>query len=751
MLIATAILLLAPAPLPAQQFRLIDQEPFDQLTLVPGPAPSVPEGQEAKPPDPVVLKLRPLEISPRRPLVPGQPDEEVRVRLFERPEKQYEVAWRHIQEVRLFEELVLAEAAALVERQRFDEAYPFYVFLEGRDAEFPGVAAGIQLCLFREASYWHKQNESAAALALLHELYRRNPAYDKLPAALNVVVDKLAGEHLAAGRYSAVRLLLRGLAEKFPDQPAIAAREAELRSLAEAAVAAARAAAAAGDFAAAHGQVRRALAIWPEVAGARQLALDLQGRYAIVEVGVTQLAGPQSPRWDWAARRARRLRYRTLVELVGFGGQEGQYECPLGSCQTDGATLTFRLREGLRWPDGGELTGFDVVQSVLSGRSDGGNFAARIASAEATDSRGAVFTLAGPHFQPLSLFDVALRPWFAGASSTAALGPYRPGAAAVSDTPESNAVRYLVQEKYFAHDAAQPREIVERFFDAPSAAAGALVAGEVSALDRVAPWDVARLRGETGLVVEPYAAPTVHLLVPNVRRPPLSSAAFRRALFVGLDRRRILAGSLLRGGDASRGQVLGSLLSAAEGAAESAADYDPGLMLALAGVALEQSPAAATGWPRLVLAHPPSETARRACLAIQEQWQLAGRGFAVELKELPPGAERDGDWDLLYVEWPLFDAAVDVAALLGAGGLAEGGSPWLEAALRRLAAAATPEDARGELSAIDRIVAEETLVLPLWRIAEHCAYRRSLSGVGSRPATLYQNVEGWRYAPEATP
>ena len=768
-LLAAALLLLA-SPLSAQQLRLIDQEPFDQLLLKPGPAPSVPEGQEAQPPEPEVVKLRPLEMTPRRPVVPGEPDEEVRLRHFDRPLKQYEVAWRHIQELRLFEELVLTEASGLVDRQLFDEAYEFYLFLEARDAEFPGVAAGMQRCLFLEASSRHRAGESAQALALLLEVYRRNPVYDKLAGAFGTVVDKLAAEHLAAGRYAAARLLLQGLKEKFPDQPAVAAREAELQTLAEQAVTAARAASEGGDSAAALAHVRRALAVWPEVDGAADLARELRTRHPIVEVGVTQLPSPapsarEAARWDWAARRNRRLLHRELIELVGFSGPVGKYECPLGTCEADGATLTLRLREGLKWSNGEPVGGFDLAQSVLSRglagtRTGSGNLGFSVV--QAVDDRIVALTLSGLHFQPLALLQLPLHPWYDGTDAAATLGPYRQkaadaDAAVANDSAAAVApLRFLAQEGYFARQAGQPQEIVERFFASSNAAAGALESGEIAIVDRVPPWEVDRLRALPGVVVESYAAPTVHVLVPNTGRPLMANAAFRRALSVGLHRQRILQ-ALLRGGDASRGQALGAGLLV-DGTAGSSA-YDPGTMLALVSVALaevgsaELAPAGTTApaaWPRLVLAHPPTEVARRACRAIQEHWQLAGLGLVVELREEPPGAET-ADWDLRYVEWPLFDATVDLPALLGAHDLALASGPWLQAAARRLASAVTPDAAAAETAAILRCIEQETLVLPLWSLTEHLAYREGLSGVGSRPATLYQNVEAWRLAPEIAP
>ena len=43
----------------------------------------------------------------------------------------------------------------------------------------------------------------------------------------------------------------------------------------------------------------------------------------------------------------------------------------------------------------------------------------------------------------------------------------------------------------------------------------------------------------------------------------------------------------------------------------------------------------------------------------------------------------------------------------------------------------------------------QTLVLPLFQVIDHCAYRKGLSGIGDRPAAFYQNIEYWDVTPTA--
>ena len=94
----------------------------------------------------------------------------------------------------------------------------------------------------------------------------------------------------------------------------------------------------------------------------------------------------------------------------------------------------------------------------------------------------------------------------------------------------------------------------------------------------------------------------------------------------------------------------------------------------------------------------------------------------------------------------MWEPLVDAPRLLGEDGLAAGCSPYMSLALRQLRQAADWQQVRKILHRIDRLVHDEVAVVPLWQLTEHFAYHKSLQGVGTRPATLYQNVEHWQRA-----
>ena len=170
--------------------RIIDAEPYDQLVM----------RAEGK-----VFKLAPIEMPERVPLHDQDPESHLVVRLFDRPQQKYQVQWKHIDHVVLFEELVLAEAARLVAEKKYDEAHQYFLFLHAQSPDFPGLAAARQDCLLREATQFLEQQRHDQALLVLTELYAQNRDHPALRDAMGSVVNALVESHFAAGRIAAAR------------------------------------------------------------------------------------------------------------------------------------------------------------------------------------------------------------------------------------------------------------------------------------------------------------------------------------------------------------------------------------------------------------------------------------------------------------------------------------------------------------------------------------------------------------------
>jgi tetratricopeptide (TPR) repeat protein len=771
------------------QVPIYEQEAYDLITLT----------AEA---GGTTLKVLPLPLPGRRVPQPFPKTGSLQFRLVDEPDVLYEVPWPAVAKIELFHDLVLAEAKRLAEEGRFEEAFDHFLYLKENDPDLPGFAEAFNEFLFREARWHQAGGRHERALAIFTTLYSRHRDYPGLADAMAQSFDHQLQQAFASENFSGARRLLQALAKFFPNHPVAQSWEQRLIGLAQSALEQAREAAAKQAFSEAHRRLRRALEIWPRLQGAFEFAAELHRQYPRVVVAVSQPVPQDSlnPLSHWASRRVYRLVARTLFEFAGPSLEGGQYLCPFGQGSWDPykLQLLFSLRPGVRGvPSGEELTSFRLAQELFRWAAGEGSPEQKIwnqllGSVECTDlytlevrltrlhlrpEALLVFPLefsspvllaaaegnggAGTDFSmvtvgtegnsgkdlPLDLPDWARRSW---------IGPYR----LVERTEEF--ARFEAKPEYFAADERQPREIVEVSFRSPLAALRALRSGEVDIVDRVPPWLVEEVSQVQGLVVEPYALPTLHCLLPNMDRPLLRRAAFRRGLLYGLNRQAILE-RLLGGTKQQAARVVSGPFLAATGSGEpldyaydstvAPKPYDPRLAIALLQVAFAEWTAELPEEkrpqriPELALAFVEDPIARFACEAIRNDWRRLG--LRVELRPLeaiaPPQVPEDVD--LLYLELAVWEPAVDVERIFCPEGLCGYASPHMMQALARLRTIREWNEMALQLRRIHRLVDLQCSILPLWQLGDYFARAHSLEGVGSRPFTLYQNVERWRFTP----
>ncbi len=736
---------------------LFEREPYDEIIL----------DDENK----TVVEVMLLDFPDRR--VPDKramkSTDKLIARKLDNPTQEYEILWKDIAEVRLFEEMVLKQAVELVragknDPRKFDEAYAYFDFLKHNYPKTKDLDASVEDYLYEDAGHWYKLGKYENALGLLEELYRLNPQHPKLEAALGGGVQKIAEQLVSADDYPAARQLVAQLKQKFPKHPAIDALEGQWADEARGLLQEAQSQVAADKLRDAWITSLRVLYVYPKLAEAQPFMRDLYSRYPRVVVGVSLPAGSSSADrlFDWAARRNGRLLNRSLVEYKGVGADGGVYTCPFGPVElTDiGRRLSFRLRQGVRWSGGEQLTGFDVARRLLSladlsRPGADADWAELFGGVEVLDVFNVSVDLRLPHVQPLALLETPLASSAEG-DLAATVGPYKRLETSGSDTS------FTANGGYFDAQPGQPQEVIERRFDDPNAALAALRQGQIQVVDRLSPWDVEKFRAQADVTVEPYALPSVHCLLPNRQHPFTGHRSFRRALEYGIDREKILKEQLLRGaprpgcqlvsGPFPLGTGFDDPLRYAYNAEVAVRPWNRRLALALSGIALhdvsEASKKKETGEvkaiPPLVLAYPAHETARIACKAIQRHLKTVQ--IPIELRELEPGQAfpPDDKYDLVYAELTVQEPLVEAARLLGPDGAAGGATPYMTLALRQLSAASGWSAARKKLQQIHQLADDDTAVIPLWQLTEHFAYHRSLQGIGANPVTLYQNVEQWR-------
>ena len=753
------------------QTRILDREPFDKVIL-----------KQANGGD--VLDVSPLSL-PKRPLTNVPTEGRLTVRLIDRPDETFEVAWVNVAEVRVYEQILLDEARRLVAAHQFDEAYDYFARLLVTFPSLPGLNDAVNAFLRQNALALHQSQQHERALSLLLTLAERNPSDAGLPSALEVVAGELIQGHLRSQDYASARAVLNLWQSKFRDIASAAATAWQGRFEA----AADRQLVDVGrlidqkEYFEARNAAQRAVAIWPAHRSAAEILARIQREYPSVIVGVLQ-SSPQKPshRIDsWADLRASRLVDRLLVEQVGFSAEGGEYSSSWGRLTQDESGLALRIQLGAnRSPaelssrsepsqnfTADELARYFLQLADSSSPNYRAEFADLLAAVSIRAADSVELTWKRPHVRPESLLlvpppsnDGSDSPTSSTAGAPFAARDFQPGRVlyvAKSATgglqSGSNPRLHAVFEQTLSDDAA----------------VAALVAGEIDVLDRVPPWHLARLRAAEGVRVAPYRLPTVHVLIPTSGRALIAKREFRRGLCYGIDRRWIVEKVLLGGGSQAGFEVVsgpfpnGSSLSDpiryAYNNQIDARPFEPRLatiLMTLAWAAVqkasgeEASEAMAAYLPKLVLAHPNDPLARVSCQLIQAQ--LGREGVTVELREFSADELSAGpiDCDFRYAELAVWEPVVDARRIMGHGGLAGNApGPYLLAALRRLDGSTNWKDVRVALSELHQIAHHELPVIPLWQTVNYFGYRENIVGIGESPLTLYQYAGDWQIMPRA--
>jgi len=750
LLLAMPLLLSMTAAQEARPPRLIDDPPYDVITL-------------DKANDGKVIKIEPLDLPGRK--VPDKPKatDKLRIKLLDGGES-YEVAWLNVEKLELFEQLVLAEVSKFTAEGRLDDAYEELEFLYNFYPGTPGLNEARQNFLYVSSGAAFRQGKLDEALAILEELLAKNPDYRAaanapgLLQALGNIAERIVARYIEQEDYQSARLLLARLAKQYraDNEPFVQRAQKQMTDLAAQHREAARAHLDAGRFIEARDAVSRMRQVWPDLAGAADLATELARRHPQVAVGVEHPALSLNSRslHNMAARRSGRLTERLFAEFSGPGPEGGRYVSPLGTFTRSDDSRELLLQLGTS-AEG--TIGFALTQALLR-RADAkspdfdSSWSRIVSTVRLQSPTEVVARFHAPHLLPEALLQFPLTNL--GVPSA----PYT-----VLSHDETN-VRYVVSPEYAFRRPGQPAEVVERYFDDPQRAVAALRRGEIDVLDRVFPGDIAALKTDETLVVAPYASPTTHILVVRSKHAFLANSTFRRALVYGSNRELLLSQGLLRGRSLPGCRVISSPFPAPTGRGDTSAygydaqieprSYDPRLGLTLRLLAAgelkatyEKRKQKAPELTPITLGHPADEMSRIACRGLVKQWKQIG--IECQLSEFPPGVFDDTEQkcDLVYLQLVAVEPLVDAARLLGRAGLAPAENETIQLYLWQLEQARNWQQARERLLLLHRLLHEDVTVLPLWQTQDHFAYRRTLQGITPTRASLYQDIEQWQLAP----
>lgn len=742
--------------------RLIDRSPFDQLVL-----------DEAN--HNAVLEISPAAFPDRR--VPANPKGNLTIELVNKPGDAFEVPWESIVKVRLYEQMLLEEAQHLTADGKFDEAFEDYARLLASYPSLSGLNDAVNDYLRRNALALYQSQQMDRALAVLASLYDRAPSAPGLASAVDAVCGRIIEQHLREQDYAGARAVLDMWRDEFSalKSPAVVTWEQRFSTAAQREIAEGRKLLSAHQYVAARKRIGRARDIWPDSPEARDLLAEIQRTSPTISVGVFEAAPQHAARRidDWAALRASRLVNPTLAELADFGSEGGIYHSPYGKWMIDDSGLRLSLKltpqplNGVRnRPSADELARFLLAMADPSNPNYRPDFAGRLAGISVDGDESVHIDWIRPHVRPEALLQVSVAEPTAQESKESdsvawSAARYQP----VDSEPGS--LTFSTSAKSTKSSAPLP-SIIEQTLPSDDAAIAALLHGEIDVLERVPPWQLERLRTAKGIRVSTYRLPTVHVLIPNMKRPLMAAREFRRALCYGIERDRVVREVLLGGaklpgfdvlsGPFPTGVSFSDPLRYAYNNQLQPRPFEPRMATVLSTVAWttalgpdHKTDAETKDMPELVLAHPADPVARLACEAIK--LQLGRAQIPVRLTEFTADELEQGkvDCDLRYAELAVWEPVVDAREILGPSGLTtDSGGPYLAAALRQLDEASNWQDVRTRLAEIHDIAHHDLPVIPLWQTVNYFACRTEVQGIGDNPVALYQDVDHWTISDSAS-
>jgi tetratricopeptide (TPR) repeat protein len=731
---------------------LMDQEPFDVVTLKPEAT-----GRS--------VKVAPIEFPDRRIPTNVKETDKLQVTILLFPTRRYEVLWKDIGKVWLYEQMILARAKKLVDERNFGEAFEHLNFLFVNYPKTPGLQILRQEFLFRSAEDMSRQDRLAHTMAVLEELQKSFPNFQKerVRALITEVSGKLIDSYFQKKDLSSARTMINRLAKQYQDDPLPVVQQWKDKFLDLATEYKAKAIEyrEKKEFLAARREATKMLDIEPEIEGGKELLRDLLKEYPIVRVGVFQTAETPDTAAiaNWPAFRSGQLISRPLFEFRSTGPEGGQYRFSLGSFQQSDDRLELDMT--IQNPgQAGVPNSLDLSQSFLRRATIGKpeyvpGWAAIFDSVSVAGPEKLKMRFRRPHVLPQAFLQWPIEAIGEGNLPTGVL--YKP------KSKDGNIQRFEWASSSKAADF-QPMEIHEVLYEDPSQAINDLLRGEIEAIDRLFPADAKRLQASIvskTINVQEYALPTVHMLVPRTSNPYLDDREFRRALLYAINREGILNGEILGGADAKQSRVISGpfprgatendpIAYAYNNSVDNLA-YDPRLAKVLMLITnsklkmqYEKRKEPLPTMPKLTLGVPNYEAARVAGQAIIEQWKLIGIQAELAVLDQVPAPGEMPNIDILYLTASIWEPATDAQRLFGIGGPAQSNNQFIVQVLGGLSASRNWREVRQSCQDMHALVAAHLPVLPLWQVGESFAYRGEINGVTTKPLGLYQDLQKWR-------
>lgn len=724
---------------------LIDQQPFDLITL------NKDAGGES-------FRVFPIDFPGRQLPQNSTASSKIEVVFTKFPDRRYSIAWKWIDRIELYEDMVLSEAKKRLAEKDFVGAFQNLSYLMRNYPETPRLESMGHEFLFSSlvASFRNQQLEQT--LSALEELKQNAADFrsQEVARGLNNVAKALLLRFEERGDYGSFKRLLERLKKTHGPIEAVQQAEDRLQKLLQTMQQEAQSLFEAKRYREAYKAAYASLSLAPESRSSQELLQRLSSAHSMVRVGVMQLSSNLEPTnlIDWASRRSGMLVYQPVFQFLESGNEGGNYAFALGKFRLSDDRQSLLLNLAARPMH--DWDSLRVSQMVID-RANPDNplydplWASVFDSVQTKGNKQLEVRLQRPNVLPHALMQWSMR------EPTADVG-WLPAAYERTLYNNREAVYELRPEW---RESGMPLEVVEIRYETAQEAISDLARGYIDVIDQLFPADARTLRSDVRYQTMSFALPGTHLLVPVSDHVYLGQEKFRRALLYATDREKILKGELLGSTDEREGRLVSGPFPFGN------SDTDPlayaynreiapvaynaqlaKLLVNIVGQELQRDANKAGKKPppleKLVVGCQDFEFAKVAVQALIQQWAVIGLEAEMRIVSYDGGPQAAQECDLLYVTTTLWEPAADVQRLLGGDSLTRSDNPYVVQALVRVREAKNWRDVRTALQELHRVVAYHLPVLPLWQVTDQFVTRGGIQGVQDRTVTLYQNISKWR-------
>ena len=748
-------------------YPLIENEPFDLLTL------------DRTNKGAVIRILPPEDLE-----LPLPEKGDLVFEFAEDSEFQLEVPYSAVVKYETFNELLLAEANAMMDKGDLSKAFRnlLYVYDHGGKSQ-PEVSETLSACLFLDGRKKFEDGKYEIALSIFEDIYQEKPNF-KVPginrpliAIVLACYEGILKKKLEEGQYESIRRSLENVESRYGLEAKRLTRtwKARFNERADEFLKDALTLAQQGKGREAHLKAKQADRISPGRMKTAEVQAEILARFPLVVVGVSQSGGAMNPTSldHWGSRRVGRLIQRSLVEITGLSDEGASYKFLNGTIsRIDNVGLKYAFdldtNSSKMVPP---ISAFQLATRLLAFANPVSDFydetwAKILATVEVQSDTRVVVTLQRPFVRPEALMQI---PYPAPNPTVDVRDPMKMQNGLFKLVSNEGQFSFFgANEQYLSSEQAKHPVVIEHAFRTDTDAVDALLKGEVDIVDRIPPADYQRLKDIDTIQVRAYVIPTVHLLVPKIRGGLEKSYRFKNALSTAIDRDAIVSEVITNGQEIDGcGALSGPFPLGGDDNDQISYGYDlrvkpfrhnERMAMALTEISIKQEMAMRKtqqqalddmetnedGRPTLVLVHQNSSLVNNCAAAIARSWNSAG--IPTTLRALPPGVTypEDSQWDVLYTELFVEEPIVDAMRMLGRNGFADQISAPVEQSLRGLVTSQTWQGACNSLRNIHRQIAVDLSVIPLYQVKEHFAFRDNVYDVGRDLVHLYQYVDRWK-------